>query len=449
MSFSPVRPRGERASATAPALPAPAAPTPAAPVSTPVSAAPAAAAGRPGPGAPTGSRFRSRSRPWAVNLPLSSSDRDVLWLYLLTRVGLWTTAYCARWVFPADSTTRHVASVLSSWQQWDWGYYLHIAKDGYFPGLRGPWTDGWDNREAFFPGFPLLLRAVHTVVPSWAAAGLLISFAAGAAAVLALARIARLDSKGGESGDGGDHGQRTVLFFLLSPCAVFLAAGYTEALFLALALPAWVAARRSNWPLAAILTALATTVRVSGLFVAAAVAVQFLVTVRAGRQWRSLPWLALPALPAVLYSWYLHTRTGDWMAWKHAENRGWYREFHSPWQAWRRTWQAAFDHQVSTGYAVEFRAELLAMAVGLLLLALLVVRRRWPEAVYIALSLWALGTSYWYMSVPRGTLLWWPLWTLLAGWSLKRPRVRTVYLSVAAPVMTVVALTFLSGRWAG
>ncbi|MFE3941681.1 mannosyltransferase family protein [Streptomyces sp. NPDC059118] len=389
-------------------------------------------------GAETGAKAFDRLR-----LRIRPADREVLWLYLLTRVGLWTTAYCTRWMFPEDKGSHYAARSLSSWERWDWWHYLHIAQQGYFPDGTGPWTSGWDNREAFFPGFPYLLRAVHTVVPSWAAAGALISLVAGGVAVLALARIARLHLPHALAG------QRAVLFFLLSPCAVFLAAGYTEALFLALALPAWLAAQRLDWRLAAVLTCLATTVRVSGLFLAAAIGVHFLVTARTAAHWRRLPWLALPALPPFLYSWYLHAHTADWMAWKHAEERGWYRDFHAPWEAWANTWHAAFGHSQATGYALMCQAELLSMVIGVVLCGLLLWRRRWAEAAYIALSLWALGTSYWYTSIPRATLLWWPLWTGLAAWSLRSPRVRTAYLAVVAPLMTVFAVTFLSGRWAG
>ncbi|GGV39622.1 mannosyltransferase family protein [Streptomyces spectabilis] len=388
-------------------------------------------------GAPRRARWHVR---WRV---LGKEDADVLFLYVLTRAGLWTTAYGATWLFPPDSRTHHAASPLSAWQQWDWWHYLRIAQEGYFPGDLRPGMEGWDNREAFFPGFPFTLRAVHAVVPDWAAAGLLVSFVAGAVAVLALARIAR------DHVPHPDAGRRAVLFFLLSPCAVFLAAGYTEALFLAFALPAWLAARRRAWPLAATLAALATTVRVSGLFLAAALAVHFLTTVRAHRDGRALPWLLLPALPPLAYSWYLKSRTGDWMAWKHAEERGWYRDFHTPWEAWRNTWEAAFHHTTSTGYAIEFQAELLAMVLGLVLTGFLLFRRRWAEAAYTGLALVALGTSYWYMSLPRATLLWWPLWIVLASWSLRAPRVRTAYVCLVAPLMTLCALTFLTGRWAG
>lgn len=390
---------------------------------------------------PPGGRFRRAAA------RVTPADRAVLGLYLLTRISLGITAHLARWLFPARSGARETAPVLAPFQQWDANHYLHLARDGYFPAGTGPWTEGWDNREAFFPGYPLTLRAVHTVVPDWTAAGLLISFVAGAVAVVALARIARACLPAEAAGS------RTAVLFLLSPCAVFLAAGYTEALFLAFALPAWLAAMRHRWALAAVLTTLGTTVRISGLFLAAAIGLLFILTAvreREGRRsWRAVGWTLLPALPPAAYSWYLHAHTGDWMAWKHAQERGWYRTFHTPWEAWANTWTGAFGQTQTTGYALMFQAELAAMVVGIALAAVLLYRRRWPEAVYVVLSLWALGTSYWYTSIPRATLLWWPLWIGLAALSLRHPWFRTAYLCVATPVTTLVSLTFLTGRWAG
>ncbi|WP_171165987.1 mannosyltransferase family protein [Streptomyces sp. I05A-00742] len=377
---------------------------------------------------------------------LDATDRTVLGLYLLTRVGILLTVYCAAWMFTPDPEAKQAPSFLSLWARWDWGFFQRIAENGYFAEPGAPGSARPDNREAFFPGLPMALRAVHTVVPSWTLAGLLISFAAGAVAAVALSRTARLHLP---AATGERVGPRAALFLLVSPCTVFLAAGYTEALFLAFALPAWLAARKDRWALAGTLGALATTVRISGLFLAAALAVQFLLAGRERRRWRSAGWLAVPALPALAYSWYLQAHTGDWMAWKHAQERGWYRQFHTPWEAWLHTWDGAFSHLHPTNYAAMFQAELVAMVVGVLLLALLIRRRQWPEVVYMALSLWALGTSYWYMSVPRATLLWWPLWVALAVWSVRRPWIRSAYLGVAAPLATVLTLVFTSGKWAG
>ncbi|GAA3050329.1 hypothetical protein GCM10020229_72280 [Kitasatospora albolonga] len=378
---------------------------------------------------------------------LRPGDRDVLWLYAASRIGLWALAHCARWVFSADGGVRHPAGVLTPFERWDWTHFLAIAKNGYFPGRSGPWQAGWDHREAFFPGFPACLRLVHFVVPDWTVAGLLVSFVAGAVAVLALARIAEQELADAAAG------RRAALLLLLSPCAVFLALGYSESLFLAFALPAWLAARRGDWGAASLLAAFATAVRVSGLFLVAALVVQFVVAGRARRatwrQWCEGLWFLFPFLPVAHFHWYLYTRTGDWSAWTHAQQKGWGREFYAPWETWQHTWNSAFSHTQPISFAAEFQLELCAAVAGLLLLAVLTARRRWAEAVYVLLNLAALASSFWYMSVPRATLLWWPLWIVLAKRSLASPRFTTGYLTVVAPLSTVVALAFFSGRWSG
>ncbi len=80
---------------------------------------------------------------------------------------------------------------------------------------------------------------------------------------------------------------------------------------------------------------------------------------------------------------------------------------------------------------------------------MLVRRRRWAEAVYVGLGVGALATSTYYLSVDRATLLWFPLWLLLAGATARRPWLHAAYLSTAAPLSVVLALAFTSGRWIG
>ena len=159
--------------------------------------------------------------------------------------------------------------------------------------------------------------------------------------------------------------------------------------------------------------------------------------------------LLLPALPVAGYVVYLHLYTGDWFAWQHAQALGWLRTFQDPKSAWDRTWQAAFGATQAGDTAWVFQLELAAVVVGVALTVLLLARRRWPEAVYVGLSLLALGTTTWFMSVPRAMLLWWPLWTLLGSWAARWPFVRTLYVCCVAPVMAGVAVLFLSGQWAG
>jgi Gpi18-like mannosyltransferase len=133
------------------------------------------------------------------------------------------------------------------------------------------------------------------------------------------------------------------VLLLLSPTAIFLAAGYTDALFLGFALPAWLAARRGHWLAAGLLVAGAASTRVTGVFLAVALAVEFLTaTDGRRRRWRSGPRLLVPLAPVAASMVYLHNRTGDWLAWQHPQQRGWRRTFTYPWNSLENTWNAAF-----------------------------------------------------------------------------------------------------------
>ena len=371
-------------------------------------------------------------------------------------------AWISAWLFATTATTP--GPWLSRWDRWDEGIFTSIAQHWYF-------TPGTDPRHvAFFPGFPIVLWLTHLLVRNWVAAGLAVSAAAGAVATLALARLTTQEAEGAQShpahiapqpprtrDDLNDAEATTAdsaaanaaLFFALAPAAVFLTAGYSESLFAAFAFSAWTAARRDRWTTAALLAAGASSVRVNGLFLAAAIALEFTLADRTRRTWRQAPLLAAPALPIAAYMLYLHHATGDWLAWQHAQAAGWFRTFRNPKYAWDQTWRAAFGTTQAGHTAWVFQLELLAVTTGLALNTLLLFKRRWPEALYVALSLLALGTTTWFMSVPRTMLLWWPLWTLLGTWAARHPTVRTVYVCCITPITAAVALLFLSGQWAG
>jgi hypothetical protein len=370
---------------------------------------------------------------------LADSDRAALEVWSVSRLGMIVVAWAAGWMFIEFASAP--GPWLDRWNRWDTVIFVEISQKGYF----GPGTD--PNDIAFFPGVPRLLGVVQLVVRNWVASGLLISLIAGGVAVVALGRLA-VDSLP-EGVRARDAAGNTALVFVLAPPAVFLAAGYSESLFAAFAFTAWYAARRSRWVLAVLLAAAASTVRINGLFLAAAVALEFLLAGRARRRWSQLPLLVLPVLPVLGYVIYLHDRTGDWMAWQHAQAAGWLRTFSDPLSAWTLTWGAAFGRTQDGHTAWTFQLELLAVLVGIGLTVWLAALRRWPETLYVALSLLALGTTTWFMSVPRAMLLWWPLWIGLGNWAARRPVVRTLYVCCVSPVMVAVAVLFLSGRWAG
>src|SRR4051812_8583277 len=232
---------------------------------------------------------------------MRSLDRDALVTWVASRVAVALIALAASWTV-AETTAGHVTSWLAGWDRWDTGLFVKVARFGY-DGRPAHYPD--KGVVAFFPGEPLALRVVHAVLRDWIVSGLVISAVAGAVACVALARLGALEWD-------ADTGNRAVLFLVLSPYAVFLAAGYSEALFLALALPAWLAARKGRWVAAGVVGAGASTVRITGLFLAAALVVQWLVDAGPRRRLRDLLPLALPFAAVAGYLVYLHHLRGDW-----------------------------------------------------------------------------------------------------------------------------------------
>jgi hypothetical protein len=146
---------------------------------------------------------------------------------------------------------------------------------------------------------------------------------------------------------------------------------------------------------------------------------------------------------------YLRWLTGDWLAWLTAQAEEWNREFTWPWDALGHTSEAAFGGAYDPTFTWMFRAELLAILVGTLLVIGLLWWRRWGEATWVGLQVAAFATSYWFFSVPRATLLWWPLWIGIAVLAARRRWVLWLYLAVSVPMMAIWAAAYLTGRWAG
>jgi hypothetical protein len=148
------------------------------------------------------------------------------------------------------------------------------------------------------------------------------------------------------------------------------------------------------------------------------------------------------------YVGYLRVVTGSWLAWPHAQQAGWDLHLATPAQALRVTWWAAFEHPFAAGTAFEFQLELAAMAAMLLAFVAFGCCRRWPEAVYCGLAVLALGTSTWYQACPRTLLVLFPVWAALARLDRRWPWVRYAYFSLSAPLAVVLAMLYLTGRWA-
>jgi hypothetical protein len=335
--------------------------------------------------------------------------------------------------------------VLDRFVYWDSFHFLRIADLGYVP----PGLECCD--QAFFPGYPLVIRLVSLLTgANLTLAALIVSELAGAVAAVILWRLAA-DSAGGVRA-----ARAAVLFLSVAPFGIFLSAVYSESLFLALALAAWWAATRQRWWLAGALAGATTGVRINGLFLTAALAVMYLLHLRERRaregtswwpRWDALALLAPLVVLGAYFAW-LYRATGSMNAWLEAESTGWSRETAWPWQGLMAGWQA-IAHTTGSDLVISRWADLLTVVAGLALTAVLVALRRWPEAVYLSLNIAVLVSSTTMVSAPRYALMWFPGYLLLAQLSV-RPRwewVTPVVVAACIPLFAAMSLSFAAHQW--
>lgn len=206
--------------------------------------------------------------------------------------------------------------VLGALQAWDGRWYRLVASDGY---LLVP---GRQSDPAFFPLYPLLLRAGHDFGVSYAAAGLVISNIAFLVALAAMHVLTR--ELLGEA-----LARRTVVYLAILPFGFVFSMDYPESVVLAAIALAAVAALRGRWWAAAACSALA------GLGRPEVVLLSVPMLAVAWRQRRMLTPVARgAALGAILapvaavaaLALYLDRVVHDPLAWSQAE-RAWGRKF--------------------------------------------------------------------------------------------------------------------------
>lgn len=175
---------------------------------------------------------------------------EAFWMWLATRLAL--AVFTLAVVVIAPGARAHGFSQVSprtllyAWKQWDGYWYTEIARQGYW---------NWKT-TAFFPLYPTLIRATSFVVEQhWLLIAMVISNLAALGAFAGVALLAANEQGGVRAAD------RVLFVFAAYPLAFFLAAPYTEGLFVACAAFTLLFARRAMWPWAALTAFLAALTR--------------------------------------------------------------------------------------------------------------------------------------------------------------------------------------------
>ena len=331
-------------------------------------------------------------------------------------------------------------SVVRALARWDAGWYANIADNGY----GASFDPGQQSPVAYFPLYPMAIRALSTVGINRWVAGVGLSLLFGIAAVLLFSAWARRV---------GAAKPASLAPWLLAawPFAGYLfGIMYSDSLFLALACAAFLAVERDRPLLAGGLGALASATRPVAPALVVGLVLRSLERRRAaGGRFRLRDFLPLAAgLGLLAYMLFLRGRFGDALAFAHVHGApGWDQA--AGWRSWLKV---DFFHQLFPRAAPLVAVRLLghaAAAFFALALAVLTVRRLgWAYGLYslIAVGLPMLSSKD-FQGMGRYAMAAFPTFLTLAGPLSERPVLGRRWLWGSAGLALVLAFAFGAGGY--
>jgi mannosyltransferase PIG-V len=262
----------------------------------------------------------------------------VLAIFVLSRLLFLGVGAFAAAMFPwaePGGDVMEPPGFLNYWAHWDGAWYSAIVTDGY---------DAYaPESTAFFPLFPMLVRAGMALGGGPALWGVLVSVVSTLFALYFLYRISEklLNARAAKA---------ATLAFAFFPTAFFLNAVYTEALFMALTTGSFCAAYvRRDLLLAGLFGALAAATRNFGVLLLIPLGYEWLRN-REEFGWRGALGMGLVPMGLVGYMAFLWYRFGDPFIFFSQQAEYWSRDLTDPETALGMAWTSAGE---GVGYVLD------------------------------------------------------------------------------------------------
>ncbi|APT83851.1 hypothetical protein CAQU_00730 [Corynebacterium aquilae DSM 44791] len=275
-------------------------------------------------------------------------------------------------------------SINAALAEWDAKFYMGIAEGGYFhptqPPIEGP---PHERALAFFPAFPALLRALHTISGAdYLTLGTTISQILSFVACLGIMTLAARSGLGrtGQIGAG--------ILLLGAPLAITMIMPYSEALFMALSTWALVAIIDRKWLTAGALTMLAGLVRLTAVdLVAVLVLIALYTTFTRGQNlWRAWGAVAISPVGIASYLAYANHHLANAGGYFTIQRQGWHSYFDFGAATLRFLARVSFDNTSIIGYY---------LSAVIIIAAAIAVPATWPSVkrATLPVEIWLFGAA--------------------------------------------------------
>jgi mannosyltransferase PIG-V len=379
---------------------------------------------------------------------LDSNERLIIGLTLAMKLAVLVLGVVA-WQLVHNGNAPQFPA-LGLWDRWDAPHYTDLMVYGYQYDDLGNLTNTYGYRQVypgelelyivFYPLFPWLGWLVNALIQAPVLSAFIVAGIASLFVGPLLYRLVRHD-------EPPDVALRSAWFMLIFPTAYFLHIGYTEALFMALVIGSFLAARTDRWWAAGLLGGLAALTRINGLVLLLALPVE------AATQWYMQPrndrrfrweWLAI-GLVGVGFGIYLllnYAVYGTPFQFLAVQHDHWFKSLAAPWDAI----QSALGW-FSPGHTPDEKLmyggmELLFVGIGLVGTVVTAFRFRPSWFAWMAGNLVLFLSTSFLLSTPRYALTLFPLFVALAL------PTRRSWLLVAVSLASIAGFVYFASRFA-
>ena len=362
----------------------------------------------------------------------NTTVRDVTIDFVVSRFAIIVIAELAAVIIGQRAGTHVQESrnlLLAVWGRWDAVHYLDIATYGYH---------GTDM--AFFPLYPLLIKALGSAIGYHLVAGLLISNIAFFFGLLFLYKLVEHEFDRAVA-------RRAIFYISIFPTALYFSAVYPESLFFMLTVASFYYMRERRWWLAGSIGFFAALTRVEGVLLIVPFAIEWYSAHKSN-------------LREGLRDFGAHRTYPGWNSPLHGLSVGaqgrsavlldvqvnWNRHLAAPWTAVINT-----VHKIThLNDPRNVANQVLELGFTALMISVLIAGWKRVKASYIAymgLSILLPMSTSSLMSMPRFALVLFPMFVIFAVWG-RRPGANNAIVALSLPLLGLFTVLFADWYWA-
>lgn len=326
---------------------------------------------------------------------------------------------------------------LNSFANWDSGWYLSIAKQGYH------FIEQTTN-AVFFPLYPLLIRYLGNIFNlDYLLTGLIISLLAIFVALFYFYKLIKIDYP-------ENIAWSSLIFLLIFPSAIFFTLVYTEALFICLAIMLFYYARQKQWALVGIIGFFISLTKPWGIALLIPMLFEYYQTLNFSfkKTNKEIVYLLLMPVGLILYVQFLKIKFGSYLIFMSGQKMWHADNAYNFWLTFKNYFNNIFIYiSDNPAYQSAITLDFIFLIFGLIAGFYIFFKIRKSYGIYTLLTCLIPAVSGIFVSMSRYLLVAFPIYIMLALWSEKNKLMQFSIYLILITLFSLFTILFIHNYW--